>query len=365
MKRNWKDAVLFTAMVAVECSIVGTNTIFKAATKKGMSNYVFVVYSFAVTTLVLFPLAFIFRSSTALPSVKFPLFSRICLLGLAGALCRIIGYTGIAYSGPTLASLISNITPAFTFILAIIFRMEKLTVRNSSTQAKIIGTIVSISGAMLVVLYTGPVILSSPSSSAASELSIQWSVGSPKSSWVIGGLLLTLENILVSILFIIQTQTIKIYPAEFVIAFLYSLCATIISAPLCLVAETNLSAWRLKPDIELAAIIFSGGFGISLCTVVHIFGVNMKGPVYTATFKPLSIAIAAFMSFIFLGDALHLGSVVGAVIISIGFYAVIWGKANEERANGNYSGITSLGASSDSKIKTPLLQSLKVESRDT
>lgn len=40
------------------------------------------------------------------------------------ALCRIIGYTGIAYSGPTLASLISNITPAFTFILAIIFRFS-------------------------------------------------------------------------------------------------------------------------------------------------------------------------------------------------------------------------------------------------
>ncbi|KAJ4729163.1 WAT1-related protein [Melia azedarach] len=35
------------------------------------------------------------------------------------------------------------------------------------------------------------------------------------------------------------------------------------------------------------------------------------------------------MSFIFLGDALYLGSVLGAVIICVGFYAVIWGKANE------------------------------------
>ncbi|GKU96965.1 hypothetical protein SLEP1_g10145 [Rubroshorea leprosula] len=36
------------------------------------------------------------------------------------------------------------------------------------------------------------------------------------------------------------------------------------------------------------------------------------------------------MSALFLGDALYLGSVIGAVIISIGFYAVIWGKAKEE-----------------------------------
>ena len=37
-------------------------------------------------------------------------------------LAQICGYRGIAYSSPTLASAISNLTPAFTFILAIIFR---------------------------------------------------------------------------------------------------------------------------------------------------------------------------------------------------------------------------------------------------
>lgn len=35
---------------------------------------------------------------------------------------QIMGYTGINYSSPTLASAISNLVPAFTFILAIIFR---------------------------------------------------------------------------------------------------------------------------------------------------------------------------------------------------------------------------------------------------
>nr|AFK48713.1 unknown [Medicago truncatula] len=30
------------------------------------------------------------------------------------------------------------------------------------------------------------------------------------------------------------------------------------------------------------------------------------------------------------GDTLHLGSLIGATIISIGFYTVMWGKAKEE-----------------------------------
>jgi drug/metabolite transporter (DMT)-like permease len=47
-------------------------------------------------------------------------------------------------------------------------------------------------------------------------------------------------------------------------------------------------------------------------------------------FKPLSIAIAVAMAAIFLGDTLHLGSVIGSVILSFGFYTVIWGKARED-----------------------------------
>lgn len=41
---------------------------------------------------------------------------------------QIMGYTGINYSSPTLASAISNLTPAFTFVLAIIFRFLSSTV---------------------------------------------------------------------------------------------------------------------------------------------------------------------------------------------------------------------------------------------
>ena len=49
----------------------------------------------------------------------------------------------------------------------------------------------------------------------------------------------------------------KLYPAEFVVTLLYGLFATIISAPICFMGESNLSAWRLKPDVELASIVYS------------------------------------------------------------------------------------------------------------
>lgn len=49
------DLVPFAAMILVECTQVGVSTISKAAMRKGMSNFVFLVYYNALGTLILFP----------------------------------------------------------------------------------------------------------------------------------------------------------------------------------------------------------------------------------------------------------------------------------------------------------------------
>ncbi|XWS30335.1 hypothetical protein CRYUN_Cryun24cG0108500 [Craigia yunnanensis] len=352
----YKDVLPFTAMVAVECSNVGLNILFKAATLKGMNYYIFITYSYAVGALLLLPLSFIFPSRAGLPQLKFHLVSKIFLLGLFGFLAQICAYKGIEYSSPTLASAISNLSAAFTFILAVLFRLERLALRSSTSRAKIMGTIASISGALVIVFYKGPKVFSSPHWTSSSVL-LEWPLESSESNWVIGGILLAVAYLLFSFWYIIQTQVMDIYPAELIVAFLYNLCAAIISAPVCLIAESGLSSWRLRPSIAVIAVLYSGVFS-SFSSVVIVWGLHLKGPVYIAIFNPLSIAIAAFMSAIFLGDSLHIGSIIGAVIISMGFYAVIWGQAKEERTEDD-SGLSSLGTSSSDKV--PLLQSHKVE----
>ncbi|XP_015879186.3 WAT1-related protein At5g40240-like isoform X4 [Ziziphus jujuba] len=238
------------------------------------------------------------------------------------------GYNGIKYSSTTLASAFSNLTPAFTFILAVVFRMENLYFRRSSTQAKIIGTVISISGAFVAVLYKGPTLISSSKSNELHQGPL--ALGTTQTNWVIGGLLFASQYLLLSSWYIVQTQVMKIYPAELIVVFLFILCTTIIAVPVCLIAETNPSAWRLRLDISLVTIIFAGFFGPSFSSVVHTWGLHLKGPVYVSIFKPFSVVIAAAMGVVFLGDSLHLGSVLGAIMLSLGFYGLIWGKAKEE-----------------------------------
>ena len=139
----------------------------------------------------------------------------------------------------------------------------------------------------------------------------------------------------------------KLYPDEKIVIPVYLLCTTTMTVPICFIAETNLSAWTLRPDISLAATVlsvrnllnrmvstasyctytqkdflfhFQGFFGNSLGTFIHTWGLQLKGPLYISIFRPLSIAIAiaiaAAVDVIFLGEALSLGRYVSVPISS-------------------------------------------------
>jgi hypothetical protein len=83
--------------------------------------------------------------------------------------------------------------------------MEKVVLRSTSSKAKILGTIISISGAFVVTLYKGtPIVIAHRSS-----VSLYPPLNSLKSNWVIGGLLLTAEYILVPLWYIVQVNYLK------------------------------------------------------------------------------------------------------------------------------------------------------------
>ncbi|GMH01300.1 hypothetical protein Nepgr_003139 [Nepenthes gracilis] len=337
-----KGLLPFAAMVMVECLDVGLTTLSKAAMSKGMSHFVFVVYSNALATLILFPFSFIFNSTQS-PPLTLSLLCKFFLLGLIGiTVMQNCVFTGVSYSSPTLASAMSNLIPAFTFLLSVIFRMEKLDLRSLRSLIKVLGTLVSISGALIVTLYKGPSIDFSSnefipitlkvSSSSAFESS---HIFGASSNWVLGGLFLATAGLSFSIWNISQAAILKGFPSEITVVFFYCLFGTIQSAVVALIVEGDPAVWKVKLDIELAAIIYSALFGSVVTYNAQTWCIHKKGPVFTAMFKPLGIAIAALLGAFFLGDTLHVGSILGAAIIVSGFYAVMWSQSKEKNSNGD------------------------------
>ncbi|KAL4354602.1 hypothetical protein GQ457_06G033830 [Hibiscus cannabinus] len=329
------EALPSLAMVAVECSNVVASILFKAASLKGLSSYTFIAYCYVLGTLVFTLLVFLRKP--AFPPLKFHLISRLCLLALSGYSGMMCAYKGIELGSPTLASAINNLTPAFTFILAVSFRMEKVELRRAASQAKIIGTITSISGALLITFYKGPVVFpSSPWRSSSSVLQLERPLESSQySNWIIGGILEAIAYLLYSCCYILLAQIMKVYPEEIVVTYIYNLFVSLLAIPVSFIAQPQLSSWRLTDSISVAAVLYTGLFGFSFSSCAHTWGVRLKGPVFVAIFRPTSIVIAAVMSATFLGEALYLGSVIGAVIITGGLYVVLWGKAKEAEETGD------------------------------
>nr|GEY36082.1 EamA domain, WAT1-related protein [Tanacetum cinerariifolium] len=175
--------------------------LFLSVMNDGFSTIVFIVYQNFLRTLILLPF-FIFHifRNVERPPLTFHLLLRFFILGLLG-LCigQVLMYAGVYYSSPTMRSDISNLGPANTFLLVIIFRMEK-EINSSSSQAKLLGTITVISGAMVITFYQGPRILKtimSPDSSNHLLLS-------QPSDWIIGGLILVIAGVISSIWGVLQ-----------------------------------------------------------------------------------------------------------------------------------------------------------------
>jgi drug/metabolite transporter (DMT)-like permease len=203
--------------------------------------------------------------------------------------------------------------------------MEKLAAKSRSSNAKVMGSIISIAGAFVLTFYKGPSIINS--SSLHQPIGFLKSVDS---SWAIAGILLTIDYFLVSLWYILQVHILKEFPDELTLVLLYSITATIISTVVALLSVPNSSAWKIGLNLSFISIISSGIFGKLIGNIVSAWAIHLKGAVYVTSFKPLQIVISVYLGVIFLGDSLHVGSIVGATIISIGLYGVLWGKATEE-----------------------------------
>lgn len=84
--------------------------------------------------------------------------------------------------------------------------MEKLRIRRLSTQAKILGAIISIAGALVVVLFRGPAVIRTYRASVLDYHPLT----SAQSNWIIGGVLLIADYFVLSLWYTVQVK-IKVF----------------------------------------------------------------------------------------------------------------------------------------------------------
>ncbi|KAL7587838.1 hypothetical protein Lser_V15G36265 [Lactuca serriola] len=322
----------FMFMIFLQTSYAVGSLVTKSALNKGLNHYTFAVYRNAIAALFFGPLAF-FTERKARPKMTVSIFLKIILLGLLEPVIdQNLFYAGMKSTTATFASAMCNILPAITFVMAWMLRLEKVKMKSLHSQVKIIGTLVTIGGAMIMTLIRGP------------KVQFPWTNNhtlhheSPVNTQdqIKGSLMITVGCISWASFVILQAVTLKSYPADLSLTSLVCMMGTLEGSILTLVVEkANTSIWSINWNIKLFAAIYNG----LVCSgfAYYISGVVMqdRGPVFVTAFNPLSMVIISMLESSFLAEKLNLGNIVGAIVIVLGLYLVIWGKSKDQKQQGH------------------------------
>ncbi|XWS64428.1 hypothetical protein CRYUN_Cryun05aG0003100 [Craigia yunnanensis] len=324
------DFMPFLANVLVQLGYAGMNITSKLAMESGMKPLVLVAYRQIFATLAIAPFAFFLERKTR-PKITKPILFQIFLCSLTGATANQVFYfVGLENSTATVACALNNVLPAATFVLAALCRQEAVGIKKASGQAKVLGTLVCVGGAMLLSFYHGHTI-------GIGESSIHWKYADKMTSkssnngsnFFLGPFLVMASAVAWAVWLIIQGQTSKNFPAPYTCTTLMCFMASIECTIIGVFSDHKVSAWSLSSNMRLIAALYAGIVCNAVTFCVLSWSIQKRGPLYVAVFSPLLLVIVAVLSWAILREKLYVGTVVGSVLIVGGLYAVLWGKDRE------------------------------------
>ncbi|URE04789.1 EamA-like transporter family [Musa troglodytarum] len=333
-------------MVLVQVVFAGVNIFYKLALNDGMDSRILVAY----------------RKTRPKMTWKVLMLSFFSAL-LGCTISQNLYLSCVRITSATFASAMTNLIPAITFILAVLFRLESLAVLTVSGQAKALGTLTGVGGAMLLTFYKGATInlwsthidlLRSHHNGGGAQPQPHQDSG----NHVKGSLFAVVSCLSYAMWLIIQTRMSKEYPCHYTGTALLCLMAAAQSVVYALCGERSTSSWRMGWDVRLLTTFYSviashdssglfdtvsrpciqmvttvmmvqGVVASGLILVVMSWCIKQRGPLFASIFSPLMLIIVALLSTFLMQEQLHLGSVIGSALIVAGLYAVLWGKSRE------------------------------------
>uniref|UniRef100_A0A7N0TWM9 WAT1-related protein n=2 Tax=Kalanchoe fedtschenkoi TaxID=63787 RepID=A0A7N0TWM9_KALFE len=322
-------------MVVVQTLYAGVNVFYKLAANDGMNLRVLVAYRLLFAAAFMVPLALVFESRRSIPRITWMVIFQTFLSGLfGGALYQNMYIGSLALTSATFVSAMTNLVPAITFVLAVSFRLEKLGLGSMGGKAKVAGTAVGICGAMVLTFYKGVEV--NPWSTHIDLMdgtrSGRGDASGLRHDQALGALLAIGCCFAFAAWLIVQAKVSKRYPYPYSSTALMSLMASVQSVTYAFYTERDLGRWRLGWDIRLLTVVFSGIMASGVAVALIAWCVRLKGPLFVSVFSPLMLILVAIAGSLVLDERLHLGSVLGSVLIVFGLYTVLWGKGEEARA---------------------------------
>ncbi|CAL5062062.1 unnamed protein product [Urochloa decumbens] len=329
--RAFGTAMLPLSMILVQVFTMVTVLICKLALNAGMRPFVFLVYRNLIAAAAIAPLALIFEREMW-KKISLVIWGWISINAALGIVLAMgLYYHGLRATSAAYSVNFLNLIPIITFIIAIMLRAEKLVFTRWPGKMKLLGTLMCVCGAMVVSLFKGRRL----HLWAATRL-LRSHVAATRSSdlhhgMVTGTLFLCGSCLSYALWFIVQARLAKVFPSKYLVTTLTCLLGSLQSFVVGISLGHSRAEWKLKWDLQLLTIVYSGVFNTGVTYVLISWVISRRGPIYPSMFSPLLLIITTVMDSLLLGTSIYVGSVLGTMLIIVGLYAFLWGKGKELR----------------------------------
>ncbi|XP_021618970.1 WAT1-related protein At1g25270 isoform X2 [Manihot esculenta] len=295
-------------MIVIQFSYAGMNIFYKLAANDGMNLRVLVAYRWIFSTAFIAPLALIFDRRKR-PKLTWMILVQSFFSGLfGGTLAQNLYLESLVLTSATFAAAITMLVPAITLILAASFGLEKLGLKTIVGKAKVLGLSIGICGAMLLTFYKGvEITIWSTNFHLLKHSHHQIQKTHFAGNHFLGSSLAFGSCISYALWLILQTKISRKYPCYYSNTALMSLMGSIQCVALSLCMDRNWNQWKLGWNLRLLTVAYSGIVTSGLVVTLIAWCVSMRGPVFVASFNPLSLVLIAIAGSLLLEEKLHLG----------------------------------------------------------
>ncbi|CAI9109089.1 OLC1v1008833C1 [Oldenlandia corymbosa var. corymbosa] len=296
----------YVVVVVIQALYAGMQIISKVALNVGLKSYILVFYRQAIATIFLAPISLFLEWKTA-PPLTFMAFFKMCMLSLFG--------------------------------------MEKLNGRTIPGIIKIFGILICLGGAITIAFYNGPpylrLLMHNHLLNIHSEEGNQGqNIASSSTTWVKGVFLMLVSYLFWSFWLLFQGKILEAFPSRLLLTTFQSFLSAIQCFLIAIALERNPNEWKLGWNVKLLSVAYSGIVISGITFFLQAWVVQKKGPVFQAIWTPLGLIYTVFAAAVLFGQILSLGSVLGAILLVVGLYCVLWGKIKEQSKDNFSSQLT-------------------------